>query len=98
MAENRKRQDGRKKVDKRGKVWETLLSGFTLIEVMVAVAIVVSVQQPVRIERLDASFRIPTSSLTRLIFVDDHNAPTTCQDEVVRIVDFLARRIRDASR
>lgn len=39
MAENRKRQDGRKKLDKRTKVWETLLSGFTLIEVLMIIVI-----------------------------------------------------------
>ena len=39
MAENRKRQDGRNKVDKRSKVWETLLSGFTLIEVLVTIVV-----------------------------------------------------------
>jgi len=39
MAENRKRQDGRKKVDKRAKVWETLLSGFTLIEVLMTIVV-----------------------------------------------------------
>ena len=39
MAENRKRQDGRNNVDKRAKVWEKLLSGFTLIEVLMTIVI-----------------------------------------------------------
>ena len=39
MAENRKRQDGRKKGDKRAKVREKLLSGFTLIEVFMTIVI-----------------------------------------------------------
>lgn len=39
MAENRKRQGGRKKVDKRAKVREKLLSGFTLIEVLMTIVI-----------------------------------------------------------
>jgi len=39
MAENRIRQDGRKKVDKGTRVWETLLSGFTLIEVLMTIVI-----------------------------------------------------------
>jgi prepilin-type N-terminal cleavage/methylation domain-containing protein len=39
MAENRKRRDGRKRVDKRAKVWETLLSGFTLIEVLMTIVV-----------------------------------------------------------
>jgi prepilin-type N-terminal cleavage/methylation domain-containing protein len=39
MAENRKRQDGRNNVDKRAKVREKLLSGFTLIEVLMTIVI-----------------------------------------------------------
>lgn len=39
MAENGKRQDGRKKVGKRARVWEALLSGFTLIEVLMTIVI-----------------------------------------------------------
>ena len=39
MAENRKRQDGRKKGGKRARVWEALLSGFTLIEVLMTIVI-----------------------------------------------------------
>ena len=39
MAENRKRQDGRNNVDKRAKVREKLLSGFTLIEVLMTIVV-----------------------------------------------------------
>lgn len=39
MAENRKRQDGRNNVDKRARVREKLLSGFTLIEVLMIIVI-----------------------------------------------------------
>jgi type IV fimbrial biogenesis protein FimT len=39
MAENRKRQDGRNNVDKRVKVREKLLSGFTLIEVLMTIVV-----------------------------------------------------------
>ena len=39
MAENRKRQDGRNNVDKRSRVREKLLSGFTLIEVLMTIVI-----------------------------------------------------------
>ena len=39
MAENRKRQYGRKKVDKRAKVCHIWLSGFTLIEVLMTIVI-----------------------------------------------------------
>lgn len=63
-----------------------------------AVAIVLSVQQPVRIERLDESFTIPTSSLTRLIFTSDSDAATACRREVIKVTDFLTGLIREASR
>ena len=39
MADNRKRQDGRKNVDTGSKVCEPLLSGFTLIEVLMTIVI-----------------------------------------------------------
>ena len=39
MAENRKRQDGRNNVDKSAKVREKLLSGFTLIEVLMTIVV-----------------------------------------------------------
>ena len=39
MAENRKRQDGRNNVDKRAMVREKLLSGFTLIEVLMTIVV-----------------------------------------------------------
>lgn len=39
MAENRKRQDGRNNVDKRARVREKLLSGFTLIEVLMTIVV-----------------------------------------------------------
>ena len=39
MAENRKRQDGRNSVDKRAKVREKFLSGFTLIEVLMTIVV-----------------------------------------------------------
>jgi len=39
MADNRKRQDGRKNVDTGAKVCEPLLSGFTLIEVLMTIVI-----------------------------------------------------------
>ena len=39
MAENRKRQDGRNNGDKRANVREKLLSGFTLIEVLMTIVV-----------------------------------------------------------
>jgi len=39
MAENRKRQDGRNNVDKRSRVREKLLSGFTFIEVLMTIVV-----------------------------------------------------------
>ena len=39
MAENRKCQDGRNNVDKRARVREKLLSGFTLIEVLMTIVV-----------------------------------------------------------
>jgi type IV fimbrial biogenesis protein FimT len=39
MADNRKRQDGRKNVDKGAKACKSFLSGFTLIEVLMTVGV-----------------------------------------------------------
>ena len=39
MADNRKRQDGRKNVDTGAKVCEPLLSGFTLVEVLMTIGV-----------------------------------------------------------
>ena len=39
MAENRKHQDGRDNIDKRAKVREKLLSGFTLIEALMTIVV-----------------------------------------------------------